>query len=973
MKKKIIITLVIILLLLATFGASVAIFSYATENDGIELTIHDTNKGFKFIYTELTEVGNGIDLSDTEPVSDNEGKTQSNYFEFKIEAAKTKENFTYEIVLEQSGGNKLPEDVVKFVLTEVKNGTEHDIDFSKNASAGGSIKTLNEYYDTDILNQDGKTVYLEEILAGTESYEKVFRARVFLKDGIEIDDTTVLGKETTFRINAFVMDSGNGDSCQNYVGHAWGFDENTITYTNNCMSCASTKPVDPISPGIINQRHDGVSTVDFSETFTAPCDGKYKIEVWGAQGIDATYSKGGYGGYSVGNYQINKDDNLYVYVGTSAGYTERTVTSSGGDSYEHIKSKVSGYNGGAIGLMGTSNKPVGQGGGATDVRLVKGSPVDDSSLASRIIVAGGGGGAGEYYNSTTPYANGGSGGGYIGGTGTKYSNNVAGTGGTQSAGGTANSDQNKGSFGFGGVGTASTSSGGGGGGGYYGGAGGYCAGGGGGSGYIADANLSNKGMYCYNCTEDLVNESTFTVNTNGTSTYADKVNCPDGYSSSPISKCAKAGDGYAKITFLGNTELMPSIEVTSVKRNVNVKSDATATNKIIGYSITTSDNNNPAYVQITPTDKLDVTVTASEPGIHYVWLKLEDGNITKKQFTITEKQYGCIYDPGDAWDFTYATDNDGNGTYQKFDVPCNGKYKIELWGATGGGSRNNGSLSASKGAGGYTAGNITLSTKKSLYFYVGEKGADAVVKKYSPASWNGGGQGTCDGTGTACTGADDESAGAGGGATDVRYFGTTYVPTIEELAWDSELGLNSRIMVAAGGGGRSWGNETGNAGGLIGGKAPDNRVANQTSGYAFGKGEDALGAGNSDGQGGGGGGYYGGFEHSGSGTDCGGGGSSYISGHLGSIAIAKDSISNPRAVKDGCDTITSTNKFDCSVHYSGLYFTKTVMIDGVGHTWTETDTGIITTNYMPNPSGGTYASGKGHNGAGYARITYLGD
>ena len=69
---------------------------------------------------------------------------------------------------------------------------------------------------------------------------------------------------------------------------------------------------------------------------------------------------------------------------------------------------------------------------------------------------------------------------------------------------------------------------------------------------------------------------------------------------------------------------------------------------------------------------------------------------------------------------------------------------------------------------------------------------------------------------------------------------------------------------------------------------------------------------------------------------------------------------------------TKTTNNACSIHYSGLSFTDTNMIDGKGHTWTNEDVGIKSDNLMPNPNGGYYASGVGHSGNGYARITYLG-
>ena len=54
-------------------------------------------------------------------------------------------------------------------------------------------------------------------------------------------------------------------------------------------------------------------------------------------------------------------------------------------------------------------------------------------------------------------------------------------------------------------------------------------------------------MYCYGCTESN-GDRIKTINSNGSNKDA---GCPNGYSADPISKCAKANAGYAKITYLG--------------------------------------------------------------------------------------------------------------------------------------------------------------------------------------------------------------------------------------------------------------------------------------------------------------------------------------------------------------------------------------------------------------------------------------
>lgn len=262
-------------------------------------------------------------------------------------------------------------------------------------------------------------------------------------------------------------------------------------------------------------------------TYIVPKTGTYKLEVWGAQGADSSNATGGYGGYSYGNMQLTKGTTLYIYIGGNSPRNE------------------AGYNGGGIGQYqaGTSTKVGGGGGGATHIATKTGLlSTLSSSLSNILIVSGGGGGAGEYNGRL-----GGAAGGIQGnsGVGACYIP----TGGTQTAGGTnGDNDGTNAAFGLGGgapngTTTSGTWGAGGGGGGYYGGGaasyktGGNCgAGGAGGSGYIGNSSLSNKSMYCYNCTESTV-ATTKTVTTT----------C---HNATPTENCSKEGYGYARITLV---------------------------------------------------------------------------------------------------------------------------------------------------------------------------------------------------------------------------------------------------------------------------------------------------------------------------------------------------------------------------------------------------------------------------------------
>lgn len=292
-----------------------------------------------------------------------------------------------------------------------------------------------------------------------------------------------------------------------------------------------------------------------------------------------------------------------------------------------------------------------------------------------------------------------------------------------------------------------------------------------------------------------------------------------------------------------------------------------------------------------------------------------------------------------SWLFEYA------GSAQQWVVPTTGTYSFECWGASGGGSRENGTFRANTASlGGYTYGEISLTKDAAFYVYVGQKGTDAVTKKNSAGGWNGGGLGTWDTS-------DDESAGAGGGATDIRLTSGN---------WNNFDGLKSRIMVAGGGGGRNYRYEEagyGFGGGIEGGYGYGygtvyTTPGGQNSGHAyFGKGEDATGVGDSDGQAGGGGGYYGGRGggHQSNDSYSGGGGSSFVSGLTGCIAIDESSTSSSLVLKDN------------SEHYSGYVFSNASTISG------------NTSEAANQPITGVHSSTKqkGQNGNGYVRITRI--
>ena len=256
-------------------------------------------------------------------------------------------------------------------------------------------------------------------------------------------------------------------------------------------------------------------------------------------------------------------------------------------------------------------------------------------------------------------------------------------------------------------------------------------------------------------------------------------------------------------------------------------------------------------------------------------------------------------------ELTYQTDEPFEYQFQP------GYYLFELWGASGGG--------LSPGFGAYVSGVLPIKESVTLYLYIGQKGENG-----SYISFNGGGRGRVNGS-------------SGGGATDLRLI---------KGHWNESDSLISRIIVAGGGGGSQITEQylsSGGSAGIIKGDDGNKKKINNSDVHVAKGGEQMKGGergtgyigdvreGTNGGFGyggdgsirdingnGGGGGYFGG---GGSATadkvvDSGAGGSSFISGYDGCIAVLENS--------------TSTNLYfsDNSLHYSSFVFNSRSVKNG---------------------------------------------
>ena len=205
MKKGNLIIVVLLLSIITIFlGFSVAVFVYLGK--GTTNNVIQTGR-IVFSYSDAdigSDDGNGIDIVNALPISDENGKILSSskeYFDFTITASTTDTDLVYEIVANKQEESTMNEGVVKVYLTEYNGNIEVETPIT-----GGSVTpTYAELSDTTNNLLEGKTIYYGTIKAGEVAYGKKFRLRMWLDSRARQEE---IG-ETFFKVKVNVAALGN--------------------------------------------------------------------------------------------------------------------------------------------------------------------------------------------------------------------------------------------------------------------------------------------------------------------------------------------------------------------------------------------------------------------------------------------------------------------------------------------------------------------------------------------------------------------------------------------------------------------------------------------------------------------------------------------------------------------------------------------------------------------------------------------
>ena len=667
-------------------------------------------------------------------------------------------------------------------------------------------------------------------------------------------------------------------------------------FTTPALTTATTYYVSAVStsPGTQTFNYTGSQ-----QTWTVPAGvTSVTVDARGAQGGTSSYGTGGNGGRIQATLPVTPGQTLYINVGGQGSMS------------------AAGWNGGGAPY---SSGITGGGGGATDIRI------GGTALTDRKIVAGGGGGGGYYYNWTLDH--GGPGGGLTGGAG--YTNGAlnpsyCGQGGTQSAGGAGATTG--GPAGTLGVGGGSAVYGGGGGGGYYGGGAGYYGGGGGGGSNFSDATatgvthtqgyttgngllvLSWNSAVCVSSTTPVsITVNALTAPTASNST----INCGQ---TATLTASNNLGGIIWYTTAAGSTQLGTGASYTTPQLSTTTTYYVGAGTGACATAI------NPVTVTVNalvnPTVNASVSINCGQTaalsasgggGASYTWYSNAaasnqvgtGANWTTPSLTNTTTYY-VTSNTGSAAGTTYSFTNCGstgqfgptqaqvNAAYtatnlsgsvtsssgiQLWTVPTSGTYRIEAFGAQGGGNNQ-------FGRGAQIRGDFALTAGQQLKIIVGQQGG-----LYGTGSGSGGGGSFV------ATSANVPLIVAGGGGG--QYDGTSALYNAHAVTANNGQptgcttggtggngGNGCTSSGAAGGGGFNTNgtNGTYGTGGLafVNGGTGGNHGSNAVCVGGFGGGGGTHGNTGGGGAGGGYSGGAGGFHNTSTGS--GGGGGSYNNG-----------------------------------------------------------------------------------------------
>ena len=186
----------ILVLLVLTFGVTYALFSYTRLGTTENIVTTGT---MKLLYIENDRAGNGINMTEAYPTSDDIGKTltgDNNVFDFTIEGSNSSnQDIYYQVVLRKKADSTLAEEAVKVYLTDMTEDEDNEIiDPTKYSDL--TTSTINK-------EETEKIIYSGALSAGKMDYTRSFRLRIWFNDEVDFSSGNYNEKTFTTLVNVY--------------------------------------------------------------------------------------------------------------------------------------------------------------------------------------------------------------------------------------------------------------------------------------------------------------------------------------------------------------------------------------------------------------------------------------------------------------------------------------------------------------------------------------------------------------------------------------------------------------------------------------------------------------------------------------------------------------------------------------------------------------------------------------------------
>ena len=182
-----------LLLVVITLGVTYAIFSY-TKLGTTDNTIRTGS--LKFLYTENSAGGTGINITNALPMSDTNGMAligDNNVFDFKVEGTNVGNDIIpYEVTLRKKKDSTMDENDIKIYLQDTNDNSDLLV-----PTLYSNLKQTNVDVDDNI----EKTLYTGAVKSGEVAYLKSFRLRMWVDSNSTQEE--VNGKTFKATVNVY--------------------------------------------------------------------------------------------------------------------------------------------------------------------------------------------------------------------------------------------------------------------------------------------------------------------------------------------------------------------------------------------------------------------------------------------------------------------------------------------------------------------------------------------------------------------------------------------------------------------------------------------------------------------------------------------------------------------------------------------------------------------------------------------------